>query len=143
MADNVVFLEPGDERAQFGDHADRNQLADEGDPAESLQRAGRVQRQERADGETGKNHDGQRADADQVGLVQHVAHVQRTAKEVRQRLRREQGVVLNRQRKIFGDVNGRSQFEFERHVGSGNFRSRNYSRERNHRVIWRSGHRGI
>src|ERR1019366_8913962 len=120
--------QPGDERAQFGDHAERHELADERDPAESLQRAGGVQRQQRTDGESRKNHDGQGADADQVRLLQHVAHVQGTADEVGQRLRRQQSVFLNRQRRIFGDFNGRNQYEFERHVGSGNFRSRNYSR---------------
>jgi hypothetical protein len=107
----------GDERAQFGDHADRNEPADERDPAELLQRAGGVQRQKGADGESRQNHDGQGADADQVRLLQHVAHVQGAAEEVCQRLRREQGVFLNRQRKIFGDFNRRNQFEFERHVG--------------------------
>ena len=75
-----------------------------------------VQRQQRTDGESGENHDGQGADADQVGLLQHVAHVQRTAEEVRERLRREQGVFLNRQHISLGDFNGRNQFEFERHV---------------------------
>ena len=32
--------QPGDERSEFGHHAERNELADERDPAESLQCAG-------------------------------------------------------------------------------------------------------
>ena len=75
------------------DHADGDQLADQRDPAKSLQGAGRVQRQQRADGESGQNHDGQRADADQVRLLQHVAHVERAAEEVCERLRRRAGCI--------------------------------------------------
>src|SRR5208282_5363204 len=95
-----------------------------------------------ANRESRQNHDGQGADADQVRLLQHVAHVSRTAEEVREGLRREQGVLLNRQHISLGDFNGRNQFEFECHVWSGNFCSGNYSRERNHRVIERN-HRVI
>ena len=77
----------GDQRAEFGDHAERYKLADKRDPAESLQGAGCVQRQQGADGKSGENHDGQGTDADQVRLLQHVAHVEGTAEEVRDRLR--------------------------------------------------------
>ena len=69
-----------------------------------------------ADGQTRENDNGQGADSDQVGLLQHVAHVKRTAEEVGERLCRQQGVFLHRQGKIFGDFNRRYQFEFERHV---------------------------
>jgi len=42
-------------------------------PPNRLQRAGGVQRQQRADGESRENDDGEGTDADQVRLLQHIS----------------------------------------------------------------------
>ena len=53
--------QPGQYRPQLPNHAHRNQLAEQRKRAESLQRGGAIQSQNRPGEETGQHHDGQRS----------------------------------------------------------------------------------
>ena len=78
----------------------------------------RLQRQHAAGEEAGEHDDGQRAHADQVGLLHHVREIKRLAEKIAHRLRSEQGVFLNRQDFFLGEFRGRDQFHAIREPGS-------------------------
>src|SRR6266581_543833 len=109
-------------REEFRHHANRDQLPDETERPESLERMRAVQRQHGAGERAREHHDRKRTHADQIGLLDHVGKVAWMAKEIGERSAGEQGIILHGLNDIFREVGGRSQFHERRAL-------RKYSRE--------------
>ena len=85
----------------------RDKLAGDGGGAEGRERGRRLQRQHAAGEESGEHHDGERAEADDVGLNEEVRPVDGRAEEIHEGAKGEQGVILHGEHKLLrGSVNG-------------------------------------
>jgi hypothetical protein len=105
-------------RSQLTHHGKRNQFPDQVDGTEALQSIRALHGQHRTREESDQHHDGQRAHADQVGLTSDIRNVKWLAEKIGNGMRREQGVILNRQDLFFGDIRRRGEFHAVRKPAS-------------------------
>ena len=103
--------EPGNDRPQLCHHSHRNQLPDERQRSEPLQGVCAVQRKGTTDGKSGEHDNGQRTNADQIGLLQHVAPIHRMLEQVGNRTAHQQRVFLDSQDFFLGKLRWRDEVD--------------------------------